>query len=411
MKKNIFILFALLASFLPVHAENGVKVGKTYIPQGGIGTIDIELVNDDYELTACDITLTLPEGLSFVLNDKGIPTSAKTGRMNDESFTVSSAMQTERAAKFICYSNLKLPFADTSGTLLKVYVKADAELAIGTELTAALSEIEFTTTSSEAILFDNATFDIEIAENRVLLDELSTTMPEAAEGVNVRVNRTLAANVWNTLVLPFDMTAEQVKAAFGNDVQLADFTGVDTEADADENIVGMTVNFQAITAIEANHPCLIKVSEAMNSFTVDGVDVEAEDEPSVDCDEIVVKVGGKKYYYYNSFVGTYVENTEVPELSLFLNGNKFWYSTGATKMKAFRAYFSFYDVLTEVLEAESKIRFVVDDEVTSIDGIPSAADKMGAVYNLNGQLIGFDIDVNSLPAGIYVKDGQKIVVK
>ncbi|MBR2631035.1 MAG: hypothetical protein IKD25_05860, partial [Bacteroidaceae bacterium] len=282
MKKNIFILFALLASFLPVHAENGVKVGKTYIPQGGIGTIDIELVNDDYELTAFDITLTLPEGLSFVLNDKGIPTSAKTGRMNDESFTVSSAMQTERAAKFICYSNLKLPFADTSGTLLKVYVKADAELAIGTELTAALSEIEFTTTSSEAILFDNATFDIEIAENRVLLDELSTTMPEAAEGVNVRVNRTLAANVWNTLVLPFDMTAEQVKAAFGNDVQLADFTGVDTEADADENIVGMTVNFQAITAIEANHPCLIKVSEAMNSFTVDGVDVEAEDEPSVD---------------------------------------------------------------------------------------------------------------------------------
>ena len=411
MKKNIFILFALLASFLPVHAENGVKVGKTYIPQGGIGTIDIELVNDDYELTACDITLTLPEGLSFVLNDKGIPTSAKTGRMDDESFTVSSAMQTERAAKFICYSNLKLPFADTSGTLLKVYVKADAELAIGTELTAALSKIEFTTTSSEAILFDNATFDIEIAENRVLLDELSTTMPEAAEGVNVRVNRTLAANVWNTLVLPFDMTAEQVKAAFGNDVQLADFTGVDTEADADENIVGMTVNFQAITAIEANHPCLIKVSEAMNSFTVDGVDVEAEDEPSVDRDEIVVKVGGKKYYYYNSFVGTYVENTEVPELSLFLNGNKFWYSTGATKMKAFRAYFSFYDVLTEVLEAESKIRFVVDDEVTSIDGIPSAADKMGAVYNLNGQLIGFDIDVNSLPAGIYVKDGQKIVVK
>ena len=411
MKKNIFILFALLASFLPVHAENGVKVGKTYIPQGGIGTIDIELVNDDYELTAFDITLTLPEGLSFVLNDKGIPTSAKTSRINDESFMVSSAMQTEQSAKFTCFSSLKLPFAETSGTLLKVYVEADAELAIGTELTAALSKIEFTTTSSEAILFDNATFDIEIAENRVLLDELSTTMPEAAEGVNVRVNRTLAANVWNTLVLPFDMTAEQVKAAFGNDVQLADFTGVDTEADADENIVGMTVNFQAITAIEANHPCLIKVSEAMNSFTVDGVDVEAEDEPSVDRDEIVVKVGGKKYYYYNSFVGTYVENTEVPELSLFLNGNKFWYSTGATKMKAFRAYFSFYDVLTEVLEAESKIRFVVDDEVTSIDGIPSAADKMGAVYNLNGQLIGFDIDVNSLPAGIYVKDGQKIVVK
>lgn len=411
MKKNIFILFALLASFLPVHAENGVKVGETYIPQGGIGTIDIELVNDDYELTAFDITLTLPEGLSFVLNDKGIPTSAKTGRINDESFMVSSAMQTEQSAKFTCLSSLKLPFAETSGTLLKVYVEADAELAIGTELAAELSNLTFTTTDVKEVRFEDVAFDIEIAENRVLLDELSTTMPEAAEGVNVRVNRTLAANVWNTLVLPFDMTAEQVKAAFGNDVQLADFTGVDTEADADENIVGMTVNFQAITAIEANHPCLIKVSEAMNSFTVDGVDVEVEDEPSVDRDEIVVKVGKNTYYYYNSFVGTYVANTEVPELSLFLNGNNFWYSAGATTMKAYRAYFDFYDVLTEVEATEAKIRFVVDDAVTSIEGIPSAADKKGAVYNLNGQLIGSDVDVNSLPAGIYVKDGQKIVVK
>ena len=403
MKKNIFILFALLASFLPVHAENGVKVGKTYIPQGGIGTIDIELVNDDYELTAFDITLTLPEGLSFVLNDKGIPTSAKTGRMNDESFTVSSAMQTEQSAKFTCFSSLKLPFAETSGTLLKVYVEADAELAIGTELTAALSKIEFTTTSTEAILFNNATFDIEIAENRVLLDELSTTMPEAAEGVNVRVNRTLAANVWNTLVLPFDMTAEQVKAAFGNDVQLADFTGHEVEEDADENVVGIQVNFDAVTAIEANRPCLIKVSQNMTSFTLDGVDIIPSDEP--------VNAVVDKRREWSKLIGTYVASTEVPEYCLFLNSDKFWYSTGATMMKAYRAYFDFSEVLTEVEAAESKIRFVVDDEVTSIDGIPSAADKMGAVYNLNGQLIGSDVDVNSLPAGIYIKDGQKIVVK
>lgn len=54
-------------------------------------------------------------------------------------------------------------------------------------------------------------------------------MPEAAEGVNVRVKRTIKANEWSTLVLPFAMTAEQVKSAFGNDVQLADFTGVETE--------------------------------------------------------------------------------------------------------------------------------------------------------------------------------------
>lgn len=408
MKKNIFILFALLASFLPVHAENGVKVGKTYIPQGGIGTIDIELVNDDYELTAFDITLTLPEGLSFVLNDKGIPTSAKTGRINDESFMVSSAMQTEQSAKFTCLSSLKLPFTEKSGTLLKVYVEADAELAIGTELAAALSNLTFTTTDVKEVRFEDVAFDIEIAENRVLLDELSTAMPEAAEGVNVRVNRTIKANEWSTLVLPFAMTEEQVKSAFGEDVQLADFTGVETEEDQDENIVGLTVNFNDASAIEANHPYLIKVSSAISEFTVDGVDIEPEEEPAINKDGI--KMGPIRLY--NSFIGTYKANTVVPELALFLNGNKFYYSNGLPKMKAYRAYFVFYTVLTEVEgDAEANVRFVVDSEVTSIEGFPSVADETGAVYRLNGQKIGYDVDMETLPAGIYIKNGQKIVVK
>lgn len=401
-------MLTFVAAFAAAYAGNGVTVSEATAGKGGKGTISIMLNNDDYSFTAFTFKLTLPEGLSFVTDNEGAPTFAAGTRFNDHSLSASLSGQT---ATFASLSLTSKPISGTSGLLLTVNIVAAESLNIGDELSASLSELTFTTPEEQEVNFEDVTFDVTVTESRVLLDETSKDMPEDAEDVDVRVNRTIAANVWNTLVLPFDMTAEQVKAAFGNDVQLADFTGVDTEEDADENIVGMTVNFQAITAIEANHPCLIKVSEAMNSFTVDGVDVEVEDEPSVDRDEIVVKVGKKTYYYYNSFIGTYVANTEVPELSLFLNGNNFWYSAGATKMKAYRAYFDFYDVLTEVEAAEAKIRFVIDDEVTSIDGIPSAADKMGAVYNLNGQLIGFDVDVNSLPAGVYIKNGQKIVVK
>ena len=57
------------------------------------------------------------------------------------------------------------------------------------------------------------------------------------------------------------------------------------------------------------------------------------------------------------------------------------------------------------------VRFVVDDEVTAIEGVPSAADEIGAVYTLNGQLIGKDIDVKSLPKGIYIMNGKKVSVK
>lgn len=411
MIKKIILSVALMVAAIGTKAES-LQVKDVVIPQNGTVSIEIELDNPNAVYEGFTFAMQLPEGLVPVMDGEGFPLFEKGDRIATKS-PQSGYTDDDNMVKFALLTN-GTAISGTSGLLIAPNVRLSADAAVGTTFTVTLTEIAFTTPEPSKEELDDVTFTVTVGEpvdTRTVLDELSTTMPEAATGVDVRVKRTIAANVWNTLVLPFDMTAEQVKAAFGNDVQLADFTGVITEADADENIVGMTVNFQAITAIEANHPCLIKVSEAMNSFTVDGVDVEAEDEPSVDCDEIVVKVGGKKYYYYNSFVGTYVENTEVPELSLFLNGNKFWYSTGATKMKAFRAYFSFYDVLTEVLEAESKIRFVVDDEVTSIDGIPSAADKMGAVYNLNGQLIGFDIDVNSLPAGVYIKNGQKIVVK
>ena len=403
----IMTALAVLLTASHALAADGFVVSDITIPQGGSATLEIGLNNSASECKGFQFLLTFDKEVAVTDISKTTrypdDWDMFNGRQNAEGYQVLSANAMNPSV-----------LTGTSGSVVELTLAPDAELTQGTTITATLSNCFMSDAGANQTDFEDVTFTITIGEpvdTRTVLDELSTTMPEAATGVDVRVKRTIAANVWNTLVLPFDMTAEQVKAAFGNDVQLADFTGVITEEDADENIVGMTVNFQAITAIEANHPCLIKVSEAMNSFTVDGVDVEVKDEPSVDRDEIVVKVGKNTYYYYNSFVGTYVANTEVPELSLFLNGNNFWYSAGAKKMKAYRAYFDFYDVLTEVLEAGSKIRFVVDDEVTSIDGIPSAADKMGAVYNLNGQLIGFDIDVNSLPAGVYIKNGQKIVVK
>ena len=110
------------------------------------------------------------------------------------------------------------------------------------------------------------------------------------------------------------------------------------------------------------------------------------------------------------FTGSLVK-TKVPADGLFIYDNKFYYSTGATNIKAFRAWLELGAVLDKETDFGANVRYVIDGEVTSIEGIPSAADKMGAVYNLNGQLIGFDIDVNSLPAGVYIKNGQKIVVK
>ena len=400
MKKKIFLMLTFVAAFAAAYAGNGVTVSEATAGKGGKGTISIMLNNDDYSFTAFTFKLTLPEGLSFVTDNEGAPTFAAGTRFSDHSLFAALSGQT---ATFGSLSPSNKPISGTSGLLLTVNIAAAESLNIGDELSASLSELTFTTPEVQEVNFEDVTFDVTVTESRVLLDETSKDMPEAATGVDVRVKRTIAANVWNTLVLPFDMTAEQVKAAFGNDVQLADFSSWSSEESDEGDIVGIEVGFTSISAIEANHPCLIKTSSAITEFTVDGIDIEVDDEPIVEV--------GKKRVEKGFLVGTYVASTEVPEYCLFLNSDKFWYSTGKTEMKAYRAYFEFYDVLTEVEEAESKIRFVVDDTVTSIDGIPSAADKMGAVYNLNGQLMGIDVDLNSLPAGVYIKNGQKIVVK
>ena len=258
----------------------------------------------------------------------------------------------------------------------------------------------------------DVTFTVHVVSaHTIVLDENATSAPEAAEGVNVRVLRTIGAGKWSTLCLPFAMSESQVGEAFGAGTELADFTGCEAEEDADGNIVGLKVSFADATAIEANHPYIIKVKNAVTEFTVSSVDIEPEEEPSVDRDEYRTGSGTRKDPYvnhYNSFVGTYAAQTVVPELALFLSDNQFWYSTGATQMKAFRAYFDFYDVLTDVEEgAASRITMSFDDVTTGVSALSSGHGETGnaPVYDLQGRRVVKPVK------GLYVTDGKKVVIK
>ena len=64
-----------------------------------------------------------------------------------------------------------MPITGTSGVLINVYVEADAELAVGAELSATLSEVTFTTTSVEEVVFPDATVDVTIAEPRLNFED------------------------------------------------------------------------------------------------------------------------------------------------------------------------------------------------------------------------------------------------
>lgn len=233
-----------------------------------------------------------------------------------------------------------------------------------------------------------------------VLDETSTVAPVTENGVNVRVKRSIKADSWSTICLPFAISAEKLTAAFGEGVQVKDFSSWSSTMDGTTgNIVGITIGFSSVTAMEANHPYLIKVTNAItaeNGFTVDDVDIVPEDEPT--------KQVGTNNANRGLFIGTYVANTTVPENDLFISNDRFYYSNGSTKMKAFRGYFELADVLTSVEGAASRI--MISDETTGIADVRSEmSEGKDLYYSIAGQ------KVENPQKGLYIKNGKKVIIK
>ena len=209
------------------------------------------------------------------------------------------------------------------------------------------------------------------------------------------MKRSIKANEWSTICLPFAMNAEQCKAAFGEDVRLADFN----DYVFDDESGTMSVKFTDVTSIEANHPYLIRVDQDMDEFTADGVDIDPQ-EAVVDFDT------SRRKNQPRQMVGTYEAGTTLDWGTLFLSDNQFWYSTGNTKMKAFRAYFNFIDLLPDFEETyESRSIRMVFDDTTGIKTVGTAEKETEECYTLQG------LRVQKPAKGIFIINGKKVVKK
>lgn len=108
-------------------------------------------------------------------------------------------------------------------------------------------------------------------ENITLNETATNNTIEAKAGVNVTLKRTMKANMWNTICLPFDVTYDVAKAAFGNDVKIAELDG---------NSTGKTLSFNNVTknGIKASVPYLIKptIDAPADGFKFNGVDIKLD---------------------------------------------------------------------------------------------------------------------------------------
>lgn len=400
--RKFLLSSALLFCLANAQAEDVLTVANVALPQNGEVALEIK-ASFDTNFTQFQLDIELDEGLSLTLNSNGRPWAELGDKSTDHSIT--SSIPSASTYRFVC-SSMSQETLPSSEVLMRVKIIPDEELEIGTVLNGTVKGIlfnEYTGSGNVGHDFDDIPFTITIAEPldpRILLDETSTTVPEEATGVDIRVKRTIKANDWSTICLPFAMTTAQVKEVFGNDVQLAEFEGTEPEFDNDD-VISIQVFFSDVDAIEANHPYIIKVSQDISEFTLDGVDITPDEEEAyIEFDN---GKSGSRRVVYSGFYGTYHANTVLDEFMLFLSGNKFWYSAGQTKMKAFRAYFDFLDILSDVENANARISMSFDNQAEGIKETSNLKSQSSNLYDLQGRR------VVKPGKGLYIQNGRKVI--
>lgn len=240
-------------------------------------------------------------------------------------------------------------------------------------------KIEGKTSKSHAwFSFNN--FRLVRLSEAVTLDEAADNAIEAKEAADVTLKRTFVANKWNTLVLPFAVSAEDVKAKFGNDAKVVEYS----------NAEDVNINFTTSTnGIKANVPVLIMPAtvNAENTYTFNGVSIV----------EAAHKADGTNY----SFVGSYKPYDLVND-DYMLYADKWWKTeTGDTyKIKAFRAY-----IKANTPAAAKQLNLVIDGQTTGLKLNTVNGNIEGETYNIAGQRV-----ANSYK-GLVIKNGKKIIKK
>jgi hypothetical protein len=409
MKKTLltFIVLLTIAGSAMAQSENLLSVADIELPQNSEAPLVVSFQFDAADTyTGYQFNLELPEELEFIMGE-GTNVKCVKGACHDDHSVVANLK--DGLVKVAALSGNSNPLIGTSGTLLTFTIKPSSpSLEIGHQYTGKIKNIVLVPVIGDKKVLTESTFTITIGEpddGRIKFDETSTTLPSytAGEKANVSMKRTITAGQWSTIVLPFTLTKAKAEAAFGDDVELREFTGFEVDyGDDDENVVPLSIKIiftpytmGAKKSITGGKPFLIKTSKNITSF-------EADDVTLVGSVTDVVK--SDTYDTSGKFTGTLVKSV-IPEDGLFISDNKFYYSAGATNVKAFRCWLELGAVLDKDTDFGARISLSLDGETTDINTVHGLGIKANGTYDLQGRKI------ENPKKGLYINNGKKVVVK
>lgn len=237
-------------------------------------------------------------------------------------------------------------------------------------------------------LGEGMTVDVTYAPQLTISPSTSLEVSNATGLTNVVMNRTFAAG-WNTYCMPFDYNLSSLSA----------------EAKAQEFVSsnGYSLTFEAVNdgVLKANVPYLVYFPAETTVGTTE--------EPLYFVTNVASYQPTPVEHNGFTFVGNYEASKSMQGLyGVASEGDvqKIMLGTASSTLPATCAYFT-----TKNLNANG-LRICFDGgEVTGINQVNGAqAQSAGAVYNLQGIKVS-NKGTNNLPAGLYIMQGKKVIVK
>lgn len=207
--------------------------------------------------------------------------------------------------------------------------------------------------------------------------------------VDVTLKRKFYTNEWNSLCLPFSLSAAQIAEIWGAGSKVAILSG-DSET---------KLYFSTCDEIVAGKPCLLdpKNVNDNNIYEIKDIDVSTWENNS----DLQYRAG-------NTRIIGFFSPTMVKEGSyVFGAANKMYHLTSDMEAKGFRCYFE------DVEGVKRQLTWGIDDNTTDIDGtfVKPEAPKVGNIYTVNGQLVRRNSTAAGLAPGVYIMNGIKLIVK
>lgn len=233
--------------------------------------------------------------------------------------------------------------------------------------------------------------------------------------MDATLTRTFAAGKWASLVLPFSLNEQKFKEVFGQNAKCIHFTDVDKE----KNIVKLTHHYYNM--IVAGRPVFIYTPEQVVNPQFKDITLQTKDVKNTTTESGFTfhasydgtQMKWNDLYMNNANAIKYVSNDKSKQLtypgmrSFIQSPDKYDPSDGrAGSVGAKAVFLSFLDDdyqdiptgIEELISAEFGEDVVVVTKTTKI-------------YDLLGNVMGEGSDINSLPAGIYIVNGKKYIVK